>query len=227
MSLTLTARRQTESPRLMKPTLNKIFLIFEADMELTLSYDLKGFSYKDFDSFVRQRFQVNIDSVLRYTQDFEEVVPSADVLSRGKLYITELNKTKEKAAGVSHTGTHTDHYYIYAAGIIAACAFALAPKSVTHSGGSKLFEFLDAVTIWLGLPSSGVSNTEWRTMYIEAFVAFMCRAITELVIRRGCNPENQFKVKSVLRRFSIDSVFAGLAAAIAIFVRKFALQNLR
>lgn len=156
-----------------------------------------------------------------------EVVPSADILGRGKLYITELNKTKEKAAGQSHRGTHTDHYYIYAAGIVAAFAFALAPKSVTHSGGSKLFEFLDAVTIWLGLPSSGVSNTEWRTMYIEAFVAFMCRAITELVVRRGCNPENQFKVKSVLRRFSIDSVFAGLAAAIAIFVRKFALQNLR
>ena len=60
----------------MKPTLNKIFLIFEADMELTLSYDLKGFSYKDFDSFVRQRFQVNIDSVLKYTQDFEGMLRS-------------------------------------------------------------------------------------------------------------------------------------------------------
>jgi hypothetical protein len=155
-------------------------------------------------------------------------MPSPEVLLKGKVYLVDANGRSEKRAGTSHKGgTHTDNYYIYASVIMAAFAFALAPKSVTLSSASKVFDLLDSFTVSLGLPKAGVSNTEWRTLYIEAFTAFMCRAVCELVVRRGCNPENQFDVYSVLRRFSIDSVFAGLAAAIAIFVRKFALSNLR
>ena len=75
MSLILTESRHSVSPRLMKLPLQKIYLIFESDEELTLNYDPKGFSYKDFDSFVRQRFQVESDSTLKYTQDNEGMFP--------------------------------------------------------------------------------------------------------------------------------------------------------
>ena len=141
--------------------------------------------------------------------------------------VTEVQQRREKKAGTSHKGTHVEHYLLYAGGIMLAFAIAMAPKHSTFKFGKKFFEFLESVTLWVGLPSSGLAYTEWRTLYIEAFVTFMCRAFTELVVRRGCNPENMFQMDSVLRRFSIDSVFAGLAASIAIFVRKVALANLR
>ena len=158
---------------------------------------------------------------------YVEILPSASCLQKGPLLVTELRRGKEKKAGTSHKGTHVDHYWLYASTILAAFAIAISPRSATGAVGAKFFTALDSLTLWLGLPSPGLSNTEWRTLYIEAFVTFMCRAVTELVIRRGCNPENNFHVDSVLRRFSIDSVYAGLAASVAIFVRRVALGNLR
>lgn len=72
MSLTLTASQtDMSSPRVLKSPLQKICLIFNASNEISLNYDLKGFSYKDFDSFVRQRFRVNSDTALKYTQEYE------------------------------------------------------------------------------------------------------------------------------------------------------------
>ena len=48
----------------------KIRLSFEGE-NLTLNYDLDNFSFKDFDYFVRQRFQIEQDAGLKYSQDFE------------------------------------------------------------------------------------------------------------------------------------------------------------
>ena len=155
------------------------------------------------------------------------MVPTAAVLGNGPILVTETRQKREKKAGTSHKGTHVEHYLLYAAGIMLTFAMAIAPRTATMGFGAKFFELLENASLRLGLPSSGLSNTEWRTLYIEAFVTFMCRAFTELVVRRGCNPENLFHIDSVLRRFSIDSVFAGLAASVAIFVRKVALANLR
>jgi hypothetical protein len=72
MSLTLIASEtDMSSPRLLKAPLQKIQLIFETSDEVSLNYDIKGFSYTDFDCFVRQRFRVRSDSALKYTQEYE------------------------------------------------------------------------------------------------------------------------------------------------------------
>ncbi len=70
-----------------------------------------------------------------------------------------------------------------------------------------------------------ISLDDWRTLLMDAYATFVCRAVTELFIRRMMNPENDlFRVS---KQFSLDSVFAGLSAAAFLFLRRIVLSNLK
>jgi hypothetical protein len=69
MSITLTtSQSEMSSPR--SPRHPKISLSYDG-VDCELRYDLLNFVYKDFDSFVRQRFQIKEDAALKYLQNFE------------------------------------------------------------------------------------------------------------------------------------------------------------
>ena len=115
--------------------------------------------------------------------------------------------------------------------LVALLAVTLAPKNahfyaeMSNSFMRGIFDYLDMLAIWAGLPSSVISHTEWRTLFIEAYVTFVCRAFTDLFVRRLCNPEND--VFKVTKQFSLDAVFGALAAVLFVFLRKMGLANLK
>lgn len=49
----------------------KVRIIYEDYDDVSVQYELKDFSLKDFDYFVRQRFQIAEGTALKYSQDLE------------------------------------------------------------------------------------------------------------------------------------------------------------
>ena len=110
--------------------------------------------------------------------------------------------------------------------IIVLLSIILAPKSATNHTIYKIFDKLDEFVVKvIGLPSSGISQTEWRILFIEVYVTFVVRCFTELFIRRVLNPEND--IKKVFYKFSIDACFAGFSAGAFVIIRKVAISNLK
>ena len=125
--------------------------------------------------------------------------------------------------GISSTMNMLDYTFVLPYVISILLAVLLTPKWVNGSAISKIFDYLDTLAISCGLPSGGISHTEWRTLFMEVFVTFVVRCFTELFIRRALNPEND--MKKVLQKFSVDSIFAGLGAGSFVILRKLAVHN--
>ena len=49
----------------------RVRIIYEDYDDVSVQYELKAFSLKDFDYFVRQRFQIEEGTALKYSQDLE------------------------------------------------------------------------------------------------------------------------------------------------------------
>lgn len=155
------------------------------------------------------------------------VTTSQSDISRGGAGAGARNKyTRSLVYGyTSELDLHVLSAYIpYIA--VALLSTVLAPRWATNHSMWYIFEYLEVFAVkFLGLPSSGISHTQWRTLFIEAWVTFVCRLATELYIRRALNPEND--VRNVLKKFSLDAVFAGISAGSFVLLRKLAISNLK
>ncbi len=121
----------------------------------------------------------------------------------------------------------SDYYMYYVYILLILMAVSLTPRQSTGSVLVNLFSVIDSFCNWLGLPISGINQTEWRTLFIEAYVALVCRSFTDLFVRRLLNPENVYDHDGTLKKFAIDSCFGGAGAACFVFLRKMALSNLK
>jgi len=156
-------------------------------------------------------------------------VPSSS--SSGEEIVTEKSKRSWKE-NLHNNWVHfwenpSDYYMYYVYTLLIFMVISLSPRQSTGSKIVKIFDGIDSFCNWLGLPISGINQTEWRTLFIEAYVALVCRSFTDLFVRRLLNPENVYDHDGTLKKFAIDSCFGGAGAASFVFLRKMLLSNLK
>jgi len=141
----------------------------------------------------------------------------------GEAYPVELGKYTYRGDFHIFDIKTYDYHHLMMALILLSLAVSLAPRSVTNSKLVWLFDILDDACAYLGIPE--ISNTEWRTLFVEAYTVFVCRSFTELFIRRAMNPENDWNI--VFKKFTLDAVFGAIAASLFVFIRKMVVSNLK
>jgi hypothetical protein len=111
--------------------------------------------------------------------------------------------------------------------LVLLAAIILAPTSMfgTVIDGNapmrRLLDYLETLAQHIGLPTTH----EWHTLFVEACITFIIRAFTELFFRRLVNPEND--ITRVIPQYSVDAVFAGIAAGMMVFFKKMAITNMK
>ena len=166
-----------------------------------------GLSFSDIDSWTRQRFNLPVSEQLAYYAKYPssmglgsyeaEIIPNG---SLSKLRHIEVKVVEKKIHFIERKQlVHPAWKLFIRLGpffLIIMFAWALVQDASA-----------DTVSPWL----ERVGLVQYRKLFIEAFIGFICWSISNLFIRRLGNPET---FNGALDRFCADAYFGGFAAGL-------------
>ncbi|KAJ1432969.1 hypothetical protein B484DRAFT_478491 [Ochromonadaceae sp. CCMP2298] len=186
----------------------EISIVF-GDETVKLNLAPEGFKFLEFESWLRSRFDLcSGDKVVYKDRKGNECLPTSQFfLKHSKLVVEKRGAAKPKDKKASAPAANPHAYAPLWVALICAALYQLQFVSCT-----PLIAYLTSIETQI--IQSGVALK--KGCFVDALITGICWPLTYIFVRRALNPENS---KDWFKKYRVDSIFGGLAAAMTVILR--------
>ena len=199
-------------------------IIFNSQ-SFSISYP-RSLTFSDVDKWIRCRFDIKTNEKLLYYNKLGEgevyflgplflITNILEIIPSGQISHIEVKKLEAKNHHSRLSSINSHSLWSFVVFCIPPVLFLLLATSLgTFHYREQITpaynDFIKSCCSFFGL------STIWHSKMIESYIAFLTWSFTYLFVRRLLNPET---ATMAFEKFSVDAVFGGLAAAMAIILK--------